>query len=1112
MSINIGYLSKNYEVQNIGSMDNRLVINTYNNSNAININTNTNSTSNAVINYKNIFKTGVINNNFVIQNSSNDNAMVLTNSNINFNKNIKFNNDITLKTLLSSSNNTISINSNINISLYRENNLNINIPANNNTQTLGYSFNKDEFTSYKNVVLKQQLLVDEIYPTGKTTGNVSIYRANLIDFTIYSTNITNKISINNLKTQPYTETAFIINRFFNSYNLLEFNTLNFNENTTSNTYYNEPLFKHFIIDDKGMVGIGSKQPDAPLSITANFNNNPYIFKYSGNYLSDTFNITKNANVGIGTTEPSGILHINRNDDVYDNITSNLLKKNARSTPLLKLNIDYDSRKNIINTSNTDFTINSNSINIKNILKYNYLPPTQFDSKNTSQLNNNIYILNDSLFSLVNYDINNFANIANSSSSNISYKSFTLTNYLKDNTFDAFNTNSLKLQFINNICYPENIFVSDLTSIYRHTETYKTIPNPEHDNSYTTTKIHNYTHGVIIMSKDTYDLGGYNSDTRSFKYNANKFTTITSNYLFSIPLSEKDTNTSNFNEDINLKLIFYLENSNLTSYYNTSNFNIISPVPDFLYVTSNNNYKASLSYHGTLSLGEKYTSNDNKYLLYVPNKSVYINNAEINTITTSNQFVSFDNKNISSINTITATSNNITRGNYNLLQSSNINTSNIIISNGLYINNVTLNSGNVHFTNKLSISNDKTSDTILTDLSTLMKLTVNSNITNVNEFFKNSDGIVVTNKNHINNINPSIGIIGNNGSFPLLKFSKNPINEIDKFIYNNNTYIDYFIRLSTKSFVKDTKTFLEQFEICNNNITGNKINYYNNLNSLRPDTKIVPSFIKHIKNYNLLCFGEINNICIKCENNLSDLYDPNKNDNSIKYDMINNSTNKISIGIPINESIIFNYKTQDYLEDWPQLFNNYICNSTTNSDIYNKYGNNMLNIFGNSGIWSVSGNNMIQINMKSVYNQNTAKDIDTGCDIIVGTDNILYNKNTNLNVYGKITSVFPNLTCADNTNIINSLRIINPINNIKLLSGYRYQRSDNDNEFEIGLNASEVQTQYPDLVKTHNSKSYIQYGNMSALLIEAIKELNGKIETLTSNIISIETRLTSLENP
>lgn len=1111
MSINIGYLSKNYEVQNIGSMDNRLVINTYNNSNAININTNTNSTSNAVINYKNKFKTGVINNNFVIQNSSNDNAMVLTNSNIDFNKNIKFNNDITLKTLLSSSNNTISINSNINISLYRENNFNINIPANNNTQTLGYSFNKDDFTSYKNVVLKQQLLVDEIYPTGKTTGNVSIYRANLIDFTIYSTNITNKISINNLKTQPYIETAFIINRFYNSYNLLEFNTLNFNENTTSNTYYNEPLYKHFIIDDKGMVGIGSKQPDAPLSITANYNNNPYVFKYSGKYLSDTFNITKNANVGIGTTEPSGILHINRNDDVYDNITSNLLKKNARSTPLLKLNIDYDIEKNIINNSNTDFTINSNTINIKNLFNYNSLPPTQFDSRNTSQLNNNIYILNDSLLSLVNNDINNFANIGNSTSSNISFKSFTLTNYLKDNTFSAFNTDTLKLQFINNICYPENIFVSDLTSIYRHTETYSTIPNPEYDNSYTTTKIHNYTHGVIIMSKNTYDLGGYNSDVRSFKYNANKFITITSNYLFSTPLSERKMNTSNFNEDINLKLIFYLENSNLTSYYNTSNFNIISPVPDFLYITSNNNYKASLSYHGTLSLGEKYNSNDNKYLLYVPNKSVYINNAEINTISTSNEFVSFDNKNISYINTITATSNNIINGNYNLLESSNINTSNIIISNGLYIDNVTMNSENVHFTNKLSISNDKTSDTILSDLSTLMKLTVNSNITNVNEYFKNRDGIVVTNKNHIDNINPSIGIIGNNGSFPLLKLSKNPIIEIDKFIYNNNTYIDYFIRLSTKLYVKDTRTYLEQFEICNNNIIGKKINYYNNLNSSRTDTNIVPSFIKHIKNYNLLCFGEINNICIKCENTFSDNFET-FGQNPILDEMINNSTNKISIGIPINESSIFNYKTQEFLEDWPQLFNNYICNSTTNSDIYNKYGNNMLNIFGNSGIWSVSGNNMIQINMKTVYNQNTARDIDTGCDVVIGTDNILYNKNTNLNVYGKITSVFPNLTCADNTNIINSLRIVNPINNIKLLSGYRYQRSDNDNEFEIGLNASEVQTQYPDLVKTHNSKPYIQYGNMSALLIEAIKELSNKIDTLTTSIDSIEERLTSLENP
>jgi len=452
MSINIGYLGNNYGTNNIGSMDNRLIINTYNTSNSININTNPNSTSNAVINYKNLYKTGVIDNNYVIQNSSNDNALILSNSNININKNIIFNNDIICKTLLNTSNDILNMTSNINIYLYQNNNITC---YNKDTNVKNFTFNNDRLISHKDFYFDQNIYINNIRPNSTSGGLINIYNANLIGAKIESTDVV-RFSINGIKTIPYSSPALVINRYYNSYNILEFNTLNFNINTSSNSYYNEPVFKHFVLDNNGMVGIGSKPPDAPLSISANYYDNPYVFKYTGTQLSDTFNISKDANVGIGTTNPSGILHINRNDDKYDNVSSNLSYDSVRNLPLVKLNIDYDISKNTITSSNTDIIINSDNIVAANTYNYSYIPQNLLAipqiKDNTSQLVNNIYILNNELYSVLNNNINNL-------SSNIFYKTYTLNNYLINNTIPNINA-GIAFNYKNNIYYPDNTYLLD----------------------------------------------------------------------------------------------------------------------------------------------------------------------------------------------------------------------------------------------------------------------------------------------------------------------------------------------------------------------------------------------------------------------------------------------------------------------------------------------------------------------------------------------------------------------------------------------------------------------------------------------------------------------------
>ena len=1103
MSINIGYLGDNYGTNNINSLDNNLVVNTYNTSNSININTNTNSTSNALINYKNVFKTGIINNNYVIQNSSNNNMILLNNSNININNKILFNTDFSCKTILNTCNDIFNMTSNINIHLYKNNNFNC---YDNETNNFNFTFNNSGFTSYKNSYFNQNLYVNDIRPNSISGGLINIYNANLIGAKIESTDVV-RFSINGIKTVPFTGQSFIINRYYNSYNILEFNTLNYNTNVSSNNYYNEPIFKHFMLDNNGMVGIGSKQPDAPLSISANYTDNPYVFKYTGTELSDTFNITKEANVGIGTTNPSAILHINRNDDKFDIISSNLSYEKVRKLPLLKLNIDYDITKNNINNSNTDIIINSSNILAINKYNYQFIPiNTNINIfNNTSQLTNNIYLLNSNLNILIN------------NNSNITYKTYILNNYLKENNFSDTNAN-IAFNYKNNIYYPENLFLLDYLFDYNYNLT--TSFNFIIPNSYAYKNINNYNHSIIILSKDSYNLGKYNSSTY-FRTNINNFNKITSNFYVSTLVLEKlNFNGSNifYYQDVNFNLNMYIEkNKDFKISYNTSNILIQSPAPDFLYLTSNNDFKAAISHDGLLSLGTKYSLNDNKYLLYIPDKTAYINNMEINSITTNNSSIIFNNKDLSNINNISSTSANILNSTLTNINSCNIYTSNIIIYDNLTIKNIKMNSSNVHLTNKLSISSDPlNSNNILTDNSSLMKITVNSNVLVDNSYFKNNAGFIITNNNVLpilsSNINPSINIYGKEGSYPLIKLSKDKIRESGPLYTIENTLNNYFIRLATKQYSIGGTSYLEHFEICCDNIqdSTNKINYYNNINDSRRQTNILPSFIKHIKNYNLMCFGELNNICIKCDNKFSDIYDTILGVTVPSIDTFTNSTNKISLGIPFKDTSILVNNLQSTIEDWSQLFNNNICSLPIDISYlpaYNKYNNNMLNIFGNTGIWSISGNNILnaKMNVNELYN-------DIGCDITLGTDNNIFNANTNLNVYGSITSVLPIKTYST-SNLMTDIRTFdteNPVEKIKNITGISYRRIDTGLR-EIGLKAEEIQQHFPTLVNSHNDKLTIQYGNMAAIFVEAIKELSGKINVLSNNITTINSNITTINS-
>lgn len=100
----------------------------------------------------------------------------------------------------------------------------------------------------------------------------------------------------------------------------------------------------------------------------------------------------------------------------------------------------------------------------------------------------------------------------------------------------------------------------------------------------------------------------------------------------------------------------------------------------------------------------------------------------------------------------------------------------------------------------------------------------------------------------------------------------------------------------------------------------------------------------------------------------------------------------------------------------------------------------------------------------------------------------------------------NLTATGNVTAYSDVRlkkdfekISGALNKVKALAGYTYTRVDTE-ERHVGLVAQEVREVLPEAVKEdQDGKLSLAYGNMVALLVEAIKELDDKIESIRTKV-------------
>ena len=66
-----------------------------------------------------------------------------------------------------------------------------------------------------------------------------------------------------------------------------------------------------------------------------------------------------------------------------------------------------------------------------------------------------------------------------------------------------------------------------------------------------------------------------------------------------------------------------------------------------------------------------------------------------------------------------------------------------------------------------------------------------------------------------------------------------------------------------------------------------------------------------------------------------------------------------------------------------------------------------------------------------------------------------------------------------------------------MRGVEFDRIDIKGRHQIGVIAQEMEKVIPELVSEYDGVKSVSYGNITAVLIEAIKELNQKVENLNN---------------
>ena len=144
-----------------------------------------------------------------------------------------------------------------------------------------------------------------------------------------------------------------------------------------------------------------------------------------------------------------------------------------------------------------------------------------------------------------------------------------------------------------------------------------------------------------------------------------------------------------------------------------------------------------------------------------------------------------------------------------------------------------------------------------------------------------------------------------------------------------------------------------------------------------------------------------------------------------------------------------------------------------------------------------------------YADNTGGTSQLVAQLGVGTDNAaylyaggatkLYTTAAGVSVTGTLTAS-SNITAYSDVRLKANIEIIpDALAKVLTLRGVTYDRVDCDNERQTGLIAQEVQAVLPEAVRDDGEHLSVAYGNVVGLLVQAIKELNEKVDQLSGEL-------------
>ena len=508
----------------------------------------------------------------------------------------------------------------------------------------------------------------------------------------------------------------------------------------------------------------------------------------------------------------------------------------------------------------------------------------------------------------------------------------------------------------------------------------------------------------------------------------------------IPLEQ----TANISLNITFHIIFEKTVDISYMYYIDKNERIIE-CPSFLNLDYNNTNVANINSNGLLKINDLDVKN-----------TAYISNIEIDNI---NKDINLNNNNITNISNLDTL----------ILHTDLLKIGDafeISKENGIKnIKTTTINKFNL-----VDISNLDSSFLKYNDERTLI-------LNNLNVSTQNTDLIRQT-----NNINEQI-LISNNEQNIIYIDGNTTFNGI---LYFNNNYINYFnIKVDVDSKLKFKDNNDNSFiEYGNNLITLGEYGLFNMTREI---------------NNNKIWIGDHSQLLINQELNNPRLFNTTK---------IYSSTSTLFFHQQYKnyfhsfyDNTISNQIIEEYSKLFPiNIFSNVRFASNDNKTLieikeakdgesYTNVNNNTISVYGNI---KCSKRFIVNLDNEKTIINHTALDVDGDTNI---TGKLNVNSYIKVDEYIEATK---GVRSISDKRVKTDLKVIeNSLDKIKKLTGYTFKRTDIIlDKLDTGLIAQDVQSVLPEVISIDNNNMLnIEYNKMMGLIIEAIKELDNKINLI-----------------